>query len=258
MTEKARELRKNVLRISHAGQDGNLLSVFSSIEILRVLYDSILNLFPNDPDDRDRFVLSKGQSTMGLLAILSENGFISMEELLTACRYDSRVSMQADRTKLPFLENSAGSLGHGFPMAVGMAMGNRIKGCPGRIFVLAGDGEMNEGTMWEAALLAGSEKLDNLTLIIDDNESINEMLNIGDLSEKLRTFGFETATVNGHDEEALRVALSNERKGKPLAVIAKTNRGYGCKTFMEDRPWFHRAPSAEELIMLSEDVDSYE
>lgn len=260
MTENARRLRRSILKTAHAGKDGNLQSVFSSVEILRVLYDRFLNVSPDNAQDenRDRFVLSKGQSTMGLLALLAEKGFFPEEELLTACRYDSRISMQADRTKLPFVEISAGSLGHGFPIAVGMAMGNRIRGLDGRVVVLAGDGEMNEGTMWEAALLAGSEKLDNLILIVDDNSSVEEMIHLGDIGEKLKGFGFAVVAVNGHDEEAIADALQTPHLGMPLAIIAKTVRGFGCKMMMEDRTWFHRAPSSEELELLIEDVNSYE
>ena len=257
MTEQARRTRKTVLRMAHAGQDANLQSVFSSIEILRVLYDRILRGVAQGDDDRDRFVLSKGQSTMGLLAILSEKGLIPAEELMTACRYDSRISMQADRTKLPCVEISAGSLGHGFPMAAGMAWGNRIAGRRSRVYVLAGDGEMNEGTMWETALFAAARKLDNLTLIIDDNDSIDEMLDMGDLAVKLSAFGFETRTVNGHDEDALEKALMAEHAGRPMAIIARTKRGYGSRMMMEDRSWFHRAPNDAELERLLKDVDDY-
>lgn len=253
-TKAAKRLRKTVLQMAHAGNDGNLQSIFSSIEILRVLYDRVLCL---DSPEPDRFVLSKGQSTMGLLALLSEKGYIPAEELLTICRYDSRIGLQADRTKLPFVEVSAGSLGHGFPIAVGMAWGNQIKGCSGRIYILAGDGEMNEGTMWEAALFAASQHLDNLTLIIDDNNSIGSMLNMGDLAEKLKAFGFCVATTNGHDEDDLERAIKTEHIGCPLAVIAKTSRGYGSATLLHDKSWFHRAPTSEELSRLLQEVEDF-
>lgn len=259
MTQQARELRKAVLRTAYAGQDANLQSIFSAVEILRVLYDRILRVSPESAADpaRDRFVLSKGQAAMGLLALLAEKGYFPQEELLTACRLDSRISMQADRTKLPFVEVSAGSLGHGFPIAVGMAWANRIAGRDASVYVLAGDGEMNEGTMWEAALFAASESLDRLTLIVDDNESIGQMLRMGDLAEKLRAFGFDAAAVDGHDETALEQALSARPAGRPRAVIAKTARGFGSRTLMEDRSWFHRAPTAAELEMLLNEVEEY-
>lgn len=260
MTESAKQLRKTVLHMAYAGQDANLQSIFSSVEILRVLYDRCLNIVPGieSSPTRDRFILSKGQSTMGLLAILAEKGFIPQKELSTACRYDSRISMQADRTKLPDVEISAGSLGHGFPIAAGMAWGNRISDSPGRIYVLAGDGEMNEGTMWEAAIFSASEKLDNLTLIIDDNGSIQKMVAMGDLAEKLAVFGFQTITVNGHSEDELERAIKMDHTGRPLAVIAKTQRGYGSRTLMEDPSWFHRAPTEKELEFLIKEVAEYD
>lgn len=255
MTEGAKALRKTILKMAHAGNDGNLQSNFSSIEILRVLYDRILR---NTAPDPDRFVLSKGQSTMALLALLSEKGYIPPEELLTVCCYDSRISMQADRTKLPCVEVSAGSLGHGFPIAVGMAWANRIANRSGRVYVLAGDGEMNEGTMWEAAIFAASEKLDNLTLIIDDNDSIGQMIHMGNLDQKLTAFGFHCIGVDGHDEDVLEAALRMTYTEMPSAVVAKTKRGYGSRILMEDRSWFHRAPSAEELEQLLQDVETYD
>lgn len=260
MTEGARRLRKSILRMAYAGGDANLQSCFSSVEILRVLYDRVLRVSPGTAGDpeRDRFVLSKGQSTMALLAMLAEKGYLPEEELATACRYDSRISMQADRTKLLFIENSAGSLGHGFPMAVGMAWANRILGHTGNVYVLAGDGEMNEGTMWEAALFAPSEKLDNLTLIIDDNRSIGRMIDMGDLVEKLCVFGFQTVIADGHDENALEQAVHTSHSGMPLAVVARTVRGYGSSTLMEDNSWFHRAPDSDELALLLNEVEHFE
>ncbi len=260
MTEEAKQVRKSILRMAYEGKDANLQSCFSSVEILCALYGRVLRLSPEtarDPE-RDRFVLSKGQSTMALLAVLAEKGYLPEEELTTACHYDSRISMQADRTKLPFIENSAGSLGHGFPMAVGMAWANRILGHSGNVYVLAGDGEMNEGTMWEAALFASSERLDNLTLIIDDNRSVGRMIDMGDLAEKLRAFGFLTAAVNGHDEDALKQAVLTPHAGVPLAVVARTVRGYGSCTLMEDKSWFHRAPAADELTLLLDEVEHFE
>ncbi len=260
MTEGARRLRKSILRMAHAGGDANLQSCFSSVEILRVLYDRVLRVSPETAQDlgRDRFVLSKGQSTMALLALLAEKGYLSKEELTTACRYDSRISMQADRTKLPFIENSAGSLGHGFPMAVGMAWANRILWHSGKVYALAGDGEMNEGTMWEAALFASSEKLENLTLIIDDNRSIGRMIDMGDLAEKLRAFGFLSVHADGHDEDKLEQAILTPHAGMPLAVVARTVRGYGSRTLMEDNSWFHRAPDGVELSLLLDEVEHFE
>lgn len=260
MTLGARKIRKLILDLAFYAQDANLQSVFSSVEILHVLYSRIMNISIENRDlpDRDFFVLSKGQATMGLLANLIEKGFIRMEEVYEAGQYHSRLSMQADRTKIPGVEISAGSLGHGFPIAAGIAYGKKIQELGGKVYVLAGDGEMNEGTMWEAALFAGSEQLNNLVLVIDDNDSIDEMLNMGSLYCKLKEFGFDVYEVNGHCEEELYQALAEETENKPRAVIAKTIRGYGSKTIMEQREWFHRAPDAYECRKLKKEVDMFE
>ncbi len=259
MTREAKEIRKEVLRISNKGKDGNIQSGFSSLEILWVLYDKILGLTPENVNDsnRNRFVLSKGQATETLLDILCKKGFVSSEEMNSFCKIDSRIAMQADRTKLPAIEISAGSLGHGLPQAVGMAWGNKILGCSGQVYCLVGDGEMNEGTMWESLIFASSEKLDNLTIIVDDNNSIGRLIEMGDLKTKFEAFGFIVDEVNGHDEVEIENVL-NKKVEKPRAIIAKTIRGYGCKTIMEDRSWFHRYPKDDELEELIQEVEEFE
>lgn len=249
-----------MLRVSAEGHDGNLQSGFSSLEILWSLYDGFIppaDCIDQLGDNRNRFVLSKGQSNLAYMVVLSEKGFIEKAELNSFCRFDSRISMQADRTKFgSFVETSAGSLGHGFPLSVGMAWAKKIKGNQGRVFCLAGDGEMNEGTMWEAALFASSEKLDNLTLIIDDNHSIGRMIDMGNLEEKLMSFGFDVICVDGHDVKALTEAMSSDT-GKPIAILAETIRGWGSKTMIEDRSWFHRYPKGDELDKLLKEVDEF-
>lgn len=258
MNAKTKELRKTLLRMCALGRDGNLQSCFSSMEILWTLYDQVLNMSPAQPDEpeRDRFVLSKGQSTAALLTVLAEKGFLPESELASFCKYDSRISVQADRTKLPGVEISAGSLGHGMPIAAGMAWALKLRGSHANVYTLVGDGEMNEGTMWEAAIFADSEKLNNLTVIIDDNGSIQELIRMGSLESKMRAFGFDTVEVNGHDVRELRDALSVPHE-KPLALLAKTVRGYGCKTLMEDRSWFHRYPREDELPALLTEIDEF-
>lgn len=266
MPDKLKELRKLCLQMAHAGKDGNLQSVFSSLEILWTLYNRVMNWSPTKAQspERDYFLISKGQATMGQFAVLSEAGLFSREELMTFCKFDSRFSMQADRTKFlkGGIETSAGSLGHGFPMAVGVAMAHKIKGNKNRVFVLAGDGEMNEGTMWEGAIFAAAKHLDNLCLIIDDNHSIQKMLDIGELDLKMRAFGFVTAKCDGHDTDDIAETIEKllteaESKQSPACLIAWTVRGYGCETLMKDPSWFHRFPSEEELQILMREADLF-
>ena len=264
MYKSLKSLRTRLLEISNLGRDGNLQSCFSSLEILYALYHGAMNWSPENAIslERDYFVLSKGQSSLALSAVLEEKGLFKEDELNTFCKFGSRFSMQLDRMKFPEggIENSAGSLGHGFPMAVGLANAMRIKDCKNRVYVLAGDGEMNEGTMWEACAFAGGHNLDNLTLIIDDNDSIGRMLDLSPLKAKLEAFGFSVSEVNGHDVEQLKNVL-NECKniaGKPQTVIAHTVRGYGSITLMGDNSWFHRSPNDEELEMLKKEVEVFE
>lgn len=265
MAKASRELRERVLRVAHKGGDANLQSAFSAMEILWVLYDKVMHGIPGTDSvpqgcgekdaAKDVFILSKGQSTLAMLAVLERKGILADEELDNFCQYDSRCSMQADRTKFHGeIVSSAGSLGHGFPMAVGLAMAKKIKQEQGTVYVLAGDGEMNEGTMWEACILADTHHLDNLCLIIDDNHSAQKMVNLDNLLPKLEAFGFHTDICNGHDLEALTCALREKCPGMPRAVIAETVRGYGSKTLMNDNSWFHRAPDETELRKLIQEV----
>ncbi len=259
MEQVLREIRKTILKVSAQGKDGNLQSCFSSIEILWTLYDKFLpvSLAELQDDGRNRFVLSKGQSTLALMAVLAEKGLLEKSELDSFCNFDSRISMQADKTKFDgFVETSAGSLGHGLPMATGMALGKKIKKQDGRVFCLVGDGEMNEGTMWEALLFAASENLDNLTVIVDDNHSAGRMIDMGDLTKKFEAFGFAVSKVDGHDLVSLYAALSKSA-ASPQAVLAETKRGWGSATLLSDRSWFHRYPKGEELELLLREVDIF-
>jgi transketolase len=254
-----RNLRKRVLELLYYGGDGNIQSIFSALDIIWILYDKILGLTLDNCQNPDRnfFVLSKGQAVPGLLAVLEQKGFFDPIEINGICSFDSRFSVQADRTKFKgLIETSGGSLGHGLPIAVGIALAAKITGSPSRVFTLAGDGELNEGTMWESMLFAGYKKLDNLHIIVDDNGSIKKMLDLGDLGEKLRTFGFKVFHVDGHDLVQLENVLAMTDK-RPMVTIAKTIRGYGSRTLMEDNRWFHRSPDKEELLMLCEEVEHF-
>lgn len=260
MTDFAKEVRKTILDLAYYGQDANIQSNFSSVEIINVIYQRCLNIsntYFNDPF-RDKFVLSKGQSSMNIIALLSLIGVITKTELETVCQLNSRLSMQFDRTKLPFIEASAGSLGHGMPIAVGMAWANKINKISSKIYTLVGDGELNEGTIWESCFFASSEKLDNLVIVIDDNNSINNLINIGSIFDKFLSFGFEVIECDGHNENDIFDALNTNHFEKPLAVIAKTKRGYGSKTIMNDNLWFHHAPNIQELVMLKKEIDEFE
>ena len=245
MKETLKKMRIACLKCANKGKDGNLQSAFSAVEILYTLYAKVMdiNKIKTSQEQRDFFILSKGQANLAHLIVMAHAGLLDEKEMETFCQLDSRISMQADRTKFAYgVENSAGSLGHGFPMAVGVAMGAKLKQTESRVYCLVGDGEMNEGTMWEACIMASDKRLDNLCMIIDDNNSIGRMIQMGDLKKKLEAFGFSCYQANGHDPEDLEKVIRRSRKndGKPVAVLAKTVRGYGSKTLMENNEWFHK------------------
>lgn len=261
MEKIVKELRKNTLLLSHKCKDGNLQSAFSCLDILWVLYSEVMNwdVEKADADDRDIFVISKGQATLALYSVFIQKGLFSLEEIAGEIgEFHSRYCNQVDVTKYKGgIENSAGSLGHGLPYAVGIAMANKIKNIDSITFVLCGDGEFMEGTMWESCLLASSHKLDNLCVIIDDNDSVSAMIDIGSIKRKLEAFDFDVYEVDGHDLNALAKVFKYERRKKPIAIIAKTIRGYGSLTMTENDVWFHKAPNKDELLRLYKEVDEF-
>lgn len=264
MNEISKKLRKEALYLSHRCKDGNLQSVFSCLDIMWVLYDKIMNWSPETAtdDDRDFFIISKGQATLALYPILIEKGMFSMDEIASEIgTFNSRYCIQTDLTKFNGgIENNAGSLGHGLPFAVGIANANKIKKSPSNVYVLCGDGELCEGTMWESFIFAGDKQLDNLCVVIDDNDSVGAMVSLNSISKKLEAFNFDVYEVNGHDMaecEKVFKQLKECKNGRPKAVIAHTVRGYGSKTMTDHDIWFHKAPNEEELQLLTKEVDEF-
>lgn len=249
-----RALREEIIRAAMAAGEGHIPSAFSILDVLWVLYDRVLRFDPRDPsgEGRDRFVLSKGHGSLGLYAVLAAKGFFPLEELRGFARYDSRLGGHPDRNKVPGVEASTGSLGHGLPIAVGMAMALRIKRSDRRVFVLVGDGECNEGSIWESALLAAHHELAGLTCIVDYNHSNDRALRLGDVAAKFAAFGWTATDVDGHDHEALARMLSDRHPGRPSAVVAHTVKGHGCPPMENNPAWHHRVPSGEELPGLLE------
>jgi len=247
-------LRRMIIEASAYAQEGHIPSAFSILNILWVLYTHILQIDPKHPDtlDRDRFVLSKGHASLGLYAVLADKGFFPLEELDTFGRYNSSLGGHPDTRKVPGVEASTGSLGHGFPMAVGMALGFKIKKQPNRVFCLVGDGECNEGSIWESALLASHHQLSNLCCIVDYNHSTDRALLMGDLAQKFNAFAWETLTIDGHNEIEILEALTTKTDNKPLAIIAETIKGFGCAVMENEPAWHHKFPTEAELETLIE------
>ena len=243
-----KEARKICLRLANKAQDGNLQSAFSSIDILWTLENKIM-------DSDDIVILSKGQSTLALYAVLIQNGTYFEEEFDNIGKYGSRYSIQADVTKnIRGIHNSAGALGHGLPFACGIAMAKKIKKEPGRVFVITGDGEFNEGTMWESCLIADRFYLDNLWVIVDNNASHDVCL----FEDKFTSFRLTSRTVvQGNDPDSCEKIIDglHYTSNRSRAIIVNTQRGYGCPSMMKGQTWFHKAPSDEELASLSKEID---
>jgi transketolase len=219
------------------------------------LYFGVLRIDPQRPDDpeRDRFILSKGHAAAALYTTLAEAGFFPQAELDTFMGPLSRLNGHPDRRKVPGVETNTGPLGHGFPVAVGAALAGRLDGSDRRTYVLSGDGELQEGSMWEAAMAAGHHGLDRLVLIIDRNglqqgdrtESTNSL---EPLADKFRAFGWSVQEVDGHDHAALlRILRATPfEAGRPNCLIAHTHKGYGVSFMRDQVGWHHRVPTAEE------------
>jgi transketolase len=254
--ELIKTLKRRIVVAAHAAAEGHIPSAFSILDLLWVLYDQVMRINPSQPDDlnADRFVLSKGHASLALYAVLAEKGYFPVELLNTFCQYDSLLGGHPDCNKVPGAEASTGSLGHGFPMALGMALGSKIQGLSNRIFCLIGDGECNEGTVWEAALLAAHHQLANLCCIVDYNHSTDRALALGNLAEKFKAFGWAVLVIPGHDHQRIYEALSQRPVEQPLAIIAETIKGYGVKRMENEPAWHHRALKQDELTSIMEEL----
>jgi transketolase len=256
LDERSKHLRRLVVRALDKGQRGHIGSSMSLIEILRVLYDDILRTRPNEPDwpGRDRLILSKGHGCIALYAMLADKGFIPLETLDTFCHRDSILGGHPEADKIAGVEASTGALGHGLPIGVGMALAQRMRKRDSRVVVVMGDGEINEGSVWEAALCAGKHRLANLTAVVDYNKIqsagfTRDIQDLEPLADKWRAFGFTALEVDGHDVAALRQAFATPPEGgRPTAVICHTVKGKGIP-FAEWQPsWHHKAKIAPDVV----------
>lgn len=249
----AREIRLHALRTIHGAGLGHIGGDFSITDVLATLYGSVLRLDPAEPQapGRDRFIMSKGHAAASLYSAMALSGYFPVAELATFAKAETRLGGHPNRRKLPGIETNTGPLGHGLPVAVGIAVGAEITDSDARVFVAIGDGEMQEGSNWEAIMYAGHRGLANLTLIVDKNDlqqgaRVSATNTLDPLDAKLAAFGWDVSVVDGHDHAVLHSVLSS-RHSRPHAVIARTVKGRGV-SFMEDRPeWHHKVPSAEQV-----------
>ena len=244
-----------IIEGTHNAKSGHPGGSLSAADILTYLYFAEMNVDPQNPakPDRDRFVLSKGHIAPALYATLAHKGFFPVEELKTLRKIGSRLQGHPDMKKIPGVDMSSGSLGQGISAACGMAKAAKLTGADYRVYAVLGDGEIQEGQVWEAAMFAGFHKLDNLVLIVDNNGlqidgSIEDVMSPYPIDEKFKAFGFHVINIDGHDFDQIESAYNEARtvKGKPTAIIAKTVKGKGV-SFMENKAsWHGTAPNDEQ------------
>ncbi len=255
LKQHATNVRRHILTEVHAAQSGHPGGSLGSADIVTTLYFDEMDIHEGNVNsiDRDRFVLSKGHASPLLYGVLCEKGFFPEEELLTFRHLNSRLQGHPNMNYLPGVDMSTGSLGQGVSTAVGMAMANQLDGKPYRVYTLLGDGECQEGQVWEASMAAGHYKLDNLCLIVDHNGlqidgEVAKVMNVDPLEDKFKAFNFHVIKINGNDFDEIKAAFkeARETKGMPTAIIAITTKGKGV-SFMENQAGWHGiAPNDEQ------------
>lgn len=261
----ANNVRMDILEEVYNAKSGHIGGAFSIADILTVLYFNEMNIDAKIPDspDRDRLVLSKGHASAALYAVLAEKGYIDKEELKTFRNIDSNLQGHPDMNKVPGVDMTTGSLGQGLSVANGMVLSSKLDSKGYRVYCILGDGELQEGQVWEAAMTAEKYQLDNLCVIVDANElqltdsTMNvKGINYNDIEQKFRAFGFQTVVIDGHNIESIIRALTiaEMTKGKPTAIICKTIKGKGV-SFMENQvDWHGKAPNDEEYEMAVKEL----
>jgi transketolase len=259
----ARRIRFKLVEMSHAAGTPHLASAMSCVDILVAAYCNVLRLDAQKPADplRDRFILSKGHAATALYATLAERGFFPKEWLDTFGQHRAPLAEQPAPNCAPGVELATGSLGHGLPVGVGMALAARIRRQDFRVFVCMSDGECNEGTVWEAAMFAAAQRLEKLCVIVDYNKwqatgRSNEVMALSPLRDKWAAFGWTTHDVNGHDLPTLARLMKNvpDGSGKPVAIIANTIKGKGVSFMQDDNNWHYRVPKAEEVAAAKKEL----
>lgn len=263
LEEKAISIRKNIVEMVYMASSGHPGGSLSIADILTVLYFLEMNVSPIEPKDenRDRFVLSKGHASPALYATLAERGFIKKEDLRGFRSINSILQGHPDMKKIPGVDMSTGSLGQGLSVANGMALAGKLDKKDYRVYCVLGDGEIEEGQVWEAAMSAGHYKLDNLCVIVDNNNLqidgvVSEVMSPYPIDKKIKDFGFEVLKINGHDFKSIINAFEEAKriKGKPTAIIAKTIKGKGVSYMENNAGWHGKAPNEEEYAQAMKEL----
>ena len=264
LMKTANEVRKGIVTAVHSAKSGHPGGSLSAADIYTYLYFEEMNIDPKDPKkaDRDRFVLSKGHTAPGYYSTLAHRGFFPVEDLTTLRKVGSYLQGHPDMKHIPGVDMSSGSLGQGISAAVGMAISAKLSNDDYRVYTLLGDGEIQEGQVWEASMLAGHRKLDNLVVIVDNNNlqidgKITDVNSPYPIDKKFEAFNFHVINIDGNDFDQIEAAFkeARETKGMPTAIIAKTIKGKGV-SFMEDQAgWHGKAPNDEQYAQAMEDLE---
>ena len=261
---QANTIRKGIVTAVYSAASGHPGGSLSAADIFTYLYFEEMNVDPADPKnpDRDRFVLSKGHVAPALYATLANKGYFPVEDLKTLRHVGSYLQGHPDMKHIPGVDMSSGSLGQGFSAAVGMALAGKLDQKDYRVYCLAGDGEIQEGQIWEAAMKAAHLNLDNLVLVVDNNGlqidgNIADVCSPYPIDEKFKAFGFEVINIDGHDFDQIRDAFAKAKtvKGKPTAIIAKTHKGQGVSYMTDQAGWHGKAPNKEQYEQAMEELE---
>lgn len=267
LAKLAFKLRKNAVDIIMAGKAGHIGGDMSVMDILVQLYFKHMHISPENMDDenRDRFVMSKGHSVEAYYAVLAEKGFFPLEEVLAKFSKFNTKFIGHPNNKLPGIEMNSGSLGHGLPVCIGMALAGKMNGSSYRVYTVMGDGELAEGSVWEGAMAGGHYRLDNLCAVVDRNRlqisgSTEDVMRQDSQTERWAAFGWHVIEVNGNDMDELDQAFTEaeQTKGQPTVIIANTTKGYGSSIMENKAPWHHKVPSAEEYATIAADLKARE
>lgn len=264
LQKKALDIRKGIVTAVHSAKSGHPGGSLSATDIFTYLYFEEMNIDPANPkaEDRDRFVLSKGHVAPGLYSTLANRGYFPVEDLKTLRHTGSYLQGHPDMKHIPGVDMSSGSLGQGLSCAVGMALAAKLQGKEYRTYCLCGDGEIQEGQIWEAAMFAGHRNLDNLVVIVDNNNlqidgKISDVCSPYPIDKKFEAFNFHVINVDGNDFDSLRAAFEEARatKGMPTAIVAKTVKGKGVSYMEDNAGWHGKAPNDEEYAIAMEDLN---
>lgn len=261
------KLRQDVVNMIMAGKAGHIGGDMSVMEILVSIYFHAMNISPENQNDpcRDMFVMSKGHCVEALYAVLAEKGFFPIEQVIREYSQFNSPFIGHPNNKLPGIEMNSGSLGHGLPVAIGMALAKKMDGLPSRVYVVMGDGELAEGSVWEGAMSATQYKLDNLVAVVDRNRlqisgDTEAIMHQDSCEERFAAFGWNVISVNGNDVDAMNTALdqAKEVKGKPTLIVANTVKGCGSSVMENKASWHHHVPTQEEYEQIMVDLKARE